>query len=63
MARWDGLDYWGLTVSVAECRSAKDLYRAAEDAHFYNSVPYFDLTQPSNQRNISGNHSHLSRGY
>ena len=46
-----------LTVCVAECGSAKELYRAAEDAHFYNSVPYFDLTQPSNQRNISGNHS------
>lgn len=40
-------------TNVKECGSSKDLYRA-EDSHFYDTVPYFDLTHPNNNRNVSG---------
>ena len=38
---------------ISECGS-KDLYRPAEEQNFFNSVPYFDLSVPHNNRNLSG---------
>jgi len=40
-------------IKIKECGS-KDLYRAVEEQTFFSSVPYFDLSVPHNNRNISG---------
>ena len=45
-----------LILSPLECGS-KDLYRAVEEQTFFSSVPYFDLSVPHNNRNISGEHT------